>query len=407
MERKLKVSRRRLLEGVATLAVAAGAGWYAAGRGVFDARTGEPFAPWTAFRGQRGGELAELVRAAVLAASPHNTQPWLFEVHPDRIDVFSDRSRSLGTMDPFLREMHIGLGCAIENLALAAGSMGWAPCVELEAGHLRGSDPEGSRALERAAPRAIRVASVRIEPGAAESPLAEVIARRHTNRGPYQAQRVPVSALQELSRLSEAGSDGEVVWLERPDQRESFAAHTLRATETIVRDAAMVRDSDAWFRLAPEAVPSHRDGLTLDVMGLGPLLTAAVKLLPRPSAEQMHDDWLRVTREVHLAGDPAIGVIAVRDRYDLGATLGAPGACGNACISGRGGGGGDRARHRDAPAEPGAGDHRPGAYARTSTGNGALVHRGARLQATGSSPSRSGWALLERSVRPAPRRGGR
>ncbi|WP_437293094.1 Acg family FMN-binding oxidoreductase [Sorangium sp. So ce426] len=321
MERKLKVSRRRLLEGVATLAVAAGAGWYAAGRGVFDDRTGEPFAPWTAFRGQRGGELAELVRAAVLAASPHNTQPWLFEVHPDRIDVLSDRSRSLGTMDPFLREMHIGLGCAIENLALAAGSMGWAPRVELEAGPLPGSDPEGSRARERAAPRAIRVASVRIEPGAAASPLAEVIARRHTNRGPYKAQRVPGSALQELSRLSEAGSDGEVVWLEHPDQRESFAAHTLRATETIVRDAAMVRDSDAWFRLAPEAVPSHRDGLTLDVMGLGPLLTAAVKLLPRPSAEQMHDDWLRVTREVHLAGDPAIGVITVRDRYDLGATL--------------------------------------------------------------------------------------
>jgi hypothetical protein len=317
MERELKVSRRRLMGGVATLAVAAGASWYAAGRGVFDDRTGEPFAPWTAFRGQRGEGLAELVRAAVLAASPHNTQPWLFELHPDRIDVFSDRSRSLGTMDPFLREMHIGLGCAIENLSLAAGSMGWAPRVEFETGHLLGSDP----GRPRAASRASRVASVRVEPGAAESPLAEAIARRHTNRGPYGAQRVPVSALQELSRLNGESSDVEVVWLEHPSQRESFAAHTLRATETIVRDAAMVRDSDAWFRLAPEAVPAHRDGLILDVMGLGPLLTAAVKLLPRPSAEQMHDDWLRVTREVHLAGDPAVGVIVSRDRYDLSATL--------------------------------------------------------------------------------------
>ncbi|WP_437957715.1 hypothetical protein WME76_41470 [Sorangium sp. So ce119] len=308
-----RISRRRLLGGVATLAVAGGMGWYAAGRGVFDDRRGAPFAPWTAFRGERGGGPIELVRAAVLAASPHNTQPWLFELHEDRIDVFSDPSRSLGDMDPFGREMHIGLGCAIENLALAAGSMGWTTRVELGAGRLPLFDT-------RAAPPT-RVATVRLEPGGAESPLARAIAERHTNRGPYGAQRVPAAALQELSSLNEDRASIEIVWLERPEQREIFAAHTLRATEIIARDASMIEDSDAWFRLTPEAVRAHRDGLTFDVMGLGPLLTTAVKLMPRPSPERMHDDWLRVTRDVHLAGDPITGVIAARDRHDLGATL--------------------------------------------------------------------------------------
>ncbi|WP_437678996.1 Acg family FMN-binding oxidoreductase [Sorangium sp. So ce131] len=316
-----RISRRRLLGGVATLAVAGGMGWYAAGRGVFDDRRGAPFAPWAAFRGERGGGLIELVRAAVLAASPHNTQPWLFELHEDRIDVLSDPSRSLGDMDPFGREMHIGLGCAIENLALAAGSMGWAARVELGAGRLPLFEAQPARVAGSAAAPPTRVATVRLEPGGAASPLARAIAERHTNRGLYGAQRVPAAALRELSSLNEDRASLEIVWLERPDQREIFAAHTLRATEIIARDASMIEDSDAWFRLTPEAVRAHRDGLTFDVMGLGPLLTTAVKLLPRPSPERMHDDWLRVTRDVHLAGDPITGVIAARDRYDLDATL--------------------------------------------------------------------------------------
>lgn len=319
-----RISRRRLLGGVATLAVAGGVGWYAAGRGVFDDQRGAPFAPWTAFRGHGGAGPSELVRAAVLAASPHNTQPWLFELHADRIDVFSDPSRSLGDMDPFRREMHIGLGCAVENLALAAGATGWAPRVELGAGRLplfEAVETEQARGPGRAAPRPTRVATVRLDPGGAESPLAQAIAERHTNRGPYRAQRVPAAALRELSSLNGDRSELELVWLEHPDQRERFAAHTLRATEIIARDASMIEDSDAWFRLTPEAIRTHRDGLTLDAMGLGPLLTAAGKLLPRPSPERTHEDWLRVTRDVHLAGDPMTGVIAVRDRHDLGATL--------------------------------------------------------------------------------------
>ncbi|XXY19152.1 hypothetical protein WME88_05805 [Sorangium sp. So ce216] len=116
-----------------------------------------------------------------------------------------------------------------------------------------------------------------------------------------------------------------LAWLGRGD-REALVERLIglrdqAATEIIARDASMIEDSDAWFRLTPEAVRTHRDGVTYDVMGLGPLLTTAVKLLPRPSPERMHDDWLRVTRDVHLADDPITGVIAARDRYDLGATL--------------------------------------------------------------------------------------
>ncbi len=68
-----------------------------------------------------------LVRAAILAANPHNSQPWLFHVTRTQIDLYADLQRNIGTVDPFLREMHLGLGCALENLLVAAPANGYTP----------------------------------------------------------------------------------------------------------------------------------------------------------------------------------------------------------------------------------------------------------------------------------------
>jgi hypothetical protein len=68
-----------------------------------------------------------LVRVAILAPSPHNAQAWLFDVGERHLDVHADRSRSTGALDPFLRELHVGLGAALENVVLTARTRGsWA-----------------------------------------------------------------------------------------------------------------------------------------------------------------------------------------------------------------------------------------------------------------------------------------
>src|SRR6202521_3490341 len=87
---------------------------------------GDAYAPWRLWNDSsvRGTPLA-LVAAAVLAANPHDTQPWLFAVEADAIEIYADLSRNLGAMDPYVREMHLGLGCAIENMVLAAPSNGF------------------------------------------------------------------------------------------------------------------------------------------------------------------------------------------------------------------------------------------------------------------------------------------
>lgn len=72
-------------------------------------------------------QLVEMIRYATLAANGHNTQPWKFAVRQDAIEIHADTSRHLPVVDPENRELWISLGCALENLLLAARAAGYAP----------------------------------------------------------------------------------------------------------------------------------------------------------------------------------------------------------------------------------------------------------------------------------------
>lgn len=61
-----------------------------------------------------------LLRYAILAPSSHNSQPWAFAIDGDRIEVHAVEDRWLDVADRDKRELYVSLGCAIENLCLAA-----------------------------------------------------------------------------------------------------------------------------------------------------------------------------------------------------------------------------------------------------------------------------------------------
>ncbi|RLM84257.1 nitroreductase [Halobellus sp. Atlit-38R] len=75
-----------------------------------------------------------LLRYAILAPSSHNSQPWRFRVLGNEVDIAVDESRWLDAADPTKRELYISVGCAIENLCVAAEHFEVEPRVEYHDG---------------------------------------------------------------------------------------------------------------------------------------------------------------------------------------------------------------------------------------------------------------------------------
>jgi hypothetical protein len=308
--KEIYVRRRTFLKGagVLTVLIAGGGVWRAYDQGVFSVGQGPAYEPWKNWDTDAGQGPLALVRAAILAANPHNTQPWLFKVMETRVELYADTIRNLGAFDPYLREMYLGLGCAVENMVLAAMAHGFQARVTLS---------EGTLGPLPGTPEPTLVARIDLSPGKQErSSLYGAIPQRHTNRGAYNAdQPLSPEALGEMRRLAESGSEINLFVYTDKAEKARFGDAVIKATEAIIADETMVHDSDRWFRRSRADIQRFRDGPTLDAAGLPPLMTAIAKLLPALSADTSHSYWLDATRDIHVATSPVFGLIAVRDLY--------------------------------------------------------------------------------------------
>ena len=71
----------------------------------------------------------ELVSLAIRAPSVHNTQPWVWRIGPDSIELYADESRRLDASDPAGRDLMISCGAALHHLRVAALASGLLPAV--------------------------------------------------------------------------------------------------------------------------------------------------------------------------------------------------------------------------------------------------------------------------------------
>jgi hypothetical protein len=151
--------------------------------------------------------------------------------------------------------------------------------------------------------------------------LAAAIPVRHTNRGPYLAERAISPNV--LKRLTSRLSGARVVLIQDQGASKEMGAIIVDATRRIIADKQMSADSAHWFRTGRREILTHRDGVTTDTAGLSPLMTAASKLMPDVSAQSADDYWLAATRDVQVPTAPVFGILLVKDRLDMAETLAA------------------------------------------------------------------------------------
>ncbi len=303
-------TRRTLLAGgLGTAALAlGGVGYRSWDRGAWSSGKGVAYSSWAEWQGAPSDGVKRPLRAAILASNPHDTQPWLFDVRENVITLFADRTRNLGTFDPFRREMHLGLGAAIENLVLAARAFGFAAKVMPTEGTLSLS-PDDTIVL---------AARIVLTPTPARAnALFRAIPFRHTNRGPYRGDQ-PIS-VEILRRFSDLITDDTVrlAFVDDKYARGELGALIIEATGRIVGDPQMSADSARWFRTGRREISAHRDGVTVDTSGVSALVIAASKLFPDLDAKSADQYWLTITRETQVPTAPVLGMLLVRSRLDM------------------------------------------------------------------------------------------
>lgn len=145
-------------------------------------------------------KLRFLLGYAILAPSSHNSQPWKFNISRDEIRLYADETRWLKVADADKRELYISLGCALENLLVAAEYFGHSFNVTYIPAQTSGE--EDLAALVKLTP----ASTTSVQPLQDRRTL-DAILTRHTNRRPYEDREIPESLLQILQNQS---ADGEL-----------------------------------------------------------------------------------------------------------------------------------------------------------------------------------------------------
>lgn len=187
-------------------------------------------------------EMRDFIRYATLAANAHNTQPWRFGIRKDRIEILPDLARRTPAVDPDDHHLFVSLGCAAQNLALAAatrqhpGELGF------------GSADEGSVAFTFGGGRA------------PEPALFDAIPHRQSTRTDYDGRPVAAADLNTLAAA--AGTPGiDIVLITDRPQLGRVRDLVVAGNSTQMADAAFVRELRSWLRFSPRQAITTGDGL--------------------------------------------------------------------------------------------------------------------------------------------------
>ena len=238
-------------------------------------------------------QVIDLIRYATLAPNGHNTQPWKFHVVGNRIEISPDFGRRTPIVDPDDHHIFVSLGCAAENLALAAAASGHPGEISFNSAN------NGSV-----------VFSFDAGPPT-NSTLFEAIPHRQSTRAEYDGRPVGAAALKLLAAAAVMPGVDLVVLTDR-GQIDRARDLIIAGNSAQMGDAAFERELISWLRFNPRQAVQTGDGLFTATTGnpvlpsrLGPSL---VGMTFRASSE--NDKYAR-----QLQSSPGVAVF-VSERAD-------------------------------------------------------------------------------------------
>jgi hypothetical protein len=184
----------------------------------------------------------ELVRYATLAPSSHNTQCWKFRLTKNAIEILPDLQRRCPVVDPDDHHLFVSLGCATENLVLAAQANGLHAAATFDA------VPNEAIQVSLESMQAVR------------SPLFDAIPKRQSTRAEYDGKPL---ATKELESLEHAGTGNgvQVLLLTERQTLESVLEYVVQGNTAQINNPAFVQELKRWIRFSDAEAVRTGDGL--------------------------------------------------------------------------------------------------------------------------------------------------
>lgn len=195
-----------------------------------------------AIRAPLGDEVIDLIRFATLAANGHNTQPWRFQVCDKRIRITPDVSRRTPVVDPDDHHMYASLGCAAENLALAAAAQG-------RPGELR-FEPTGEGVI----------VFDHITGPKRPSALCDAIVNRQSTRAEFSGRTASAGDLDHILRTAQTTGVGIALMTDRTAMNR-VRDLVIAGNSAQMADPEFMHELKDWMRFNPREAIAQRDGL--------------------------------------------------------------------------------------------------------------------------------------------------
>ncbi len=238
--------------------------------------------------------VAELVRFATLAANSHNTQPWFFREADQGVDILPDSARRTPVVDPDDHHLYASLGCAAENLSIAA----------------RGSGRSGEIRFEPGDDGFVKVA---LEPAPAErTVLLDAIPKRQCTRATYDGAAIGTDAIARLETAARSAGV-EPIFVTEAKQRDDILALVLAGNGAQLEDRAFTRELKSWLRFNERAAAATRDGLFSAASG-NPALPSWLGPIMYDLAVNKEGENKKVTEQIRSSPALVVLVAASNDK---------------------------------------------------------------------------------------------
>jgi len=293
----------RVATGGAGILLTGGFAWRVYDRAIFSGAEGEPYEIWDDWLNKKDISLVRFCQAAALAPSPKNSQPWAFKIANEKVLVLADLDRHVGQLDPTRRQLYLSIGCAIENLTLAAMADGFFPTVKMLI------DREISLSSESGLQLVAEISFMAVTPH--RSPLHQAIAYRSTNRSIYDLYNaVPGGILSRLLRIGNTPSSRLLLFSNADRKGALIKNMIIQSLGILASNVEIIAEDYRWLRWSKEEVAKFRDGMDLNTFGISTIKLPVTKIMPRPSPEVFNKDWVNLSID-RIRSSNYIGVLAI------------------------------------------------------------------------------------------------